>query len=119
MRSTKSEAMLDAVLDNRVDRAERLGAVPVNAVDRLATIPLAMAKVMVGAAIKEAIGNQPLKQLGDKGLVAKLVTGEKVPEYLAAIARDERSRTRFALALLKGARVRRRIVIDWDEEEVA
>lgn len=114
----KSTAVADRVEDNRVDRADRREPVEVNKVDRLPTKALAMAKAAIGAAIEEAIGDQPLKHFGDKGLVAKLVSGEKVPDYLGQIARDPAARQRFALALLKGTKVRKRIVLDWDDERL-
>lgn len=83
---------------------------------------LRMAKAKVGAAVKQAIGDQPLKAFGDEGLVSKLTTGEKVPDYLARICEDDGSRKRFALALLKGtpkAKVRVFIEVEDDEEMAA
>jgi hypothetical protein len=77
--------------DNRVDRL-------VNKVD-YGKRP--MAKAAMGAAIKHAIGDQPLKEFGDKGLVSNVCSGEKVPDYLARIYQDAGARRRFALALLE------------------
>lgn len=95
---------------NQVDRrVTRLRAVP---------IPLAMAKVKVGEAVGQAIGDQPLKAYGDKSNVKKVCSGERVPEYLAQIYRDRAARRRFALSLLEdddGVRVR--TVVEWDEEK--
>ena len=80
--------------DNGVDRE-------VNKVDRLAAISLEMAKARLGAAVGQAIGDQPLKAYGDKGLLSKVSTGEKVPDYLARIYQDRGARRRLALALLE------------------
>jgi len=85
---------------NRVDRPSERRADVVNKVDRL-QIPLEMAKARMGAAVEHAIGDAPLKEYGDKGLMSKVVTGEKVPDYLARIAQDKAARRRFALKLLE------------------
>lgn len=114
----KVTATLDRVEDNRVDRSGERGSVVDNKVDRLPSKALAMAKATVGAAVEAAIGDQLLKRYGDEGMVSKIITGEKVPAYLAQIARDPEARQRFALALLKGTKVRRRIVLDWDDERL-
>lgn len=106
------------VEDNRVDRVGERGTGAVKSLDHLPAKALAMAKAAVGAAIEAAIGDQPLKHYGDEGLVSKVVSGEKVPNYLAQIARDPAARQRFALALLTGTKVRRRIVLDWDDERL-
>lgn len=100
---------------NRVD-------LEVNKVDRLveATESMRMAKAKMGAAVEHAIGDRPLKEFGDKGQMSNITSGEKVPEYLARIYHDPAARRRFALALLDGdTGVRKRIVLDFDAEEVA
>lgn len=86
---------------NRVDRAAEPRSVVVNKVDRLTDLPLEMAKAKFGAAIEEGIGDAPLKNYGDKGLLSKVVTGEKVPDYLGRIYQDKQARRRFAVALLE------------------
>lgn len=102
---------------NRVDDCRPAKTRTVNDVDRLKAIPLEMAKAKVGAAVNHAIGDKPLKLFGDKGLVSKVCTGEKVPEYLAQIYQDTTSRRRFALALLKGdVKVRVRTVVEFEDE---
>lgn len=102
----------------RVDRLPESAKVAVKKVD----LPLEAAKEMVGAAVNSAIGNAPMKTYGDAGLMSKVVTGEKAPEYLARIYQDPKARRRFAMAFLKGdpkVTMRRRVVIDIDDEEVA
>lgn len=79
---------------NEVERA-------VNKVDRLADIPLSMAKARMGEAVSQAIGTRALKEFGDKGLVSHVTSGEKVPEWLARIYQDPETRRRYALALLE------------------
>jgi hypothetical protein len=91
-----------SVEDNRVDRRDAESPSVVNKVDRLPEKAIAMAKASVGAALKRAIGDESIKAFGDKGLVSKLTTGEKVPDYLARIYQDETARTEFALAMLEG-----------------
>lgn len=80
---------------NRVDGAREDRSSLVNKVDRLP------AKVRAGAALKAAIGDDPLKKYGDKGLLANVTSGEKVPDYLARIVADKPARRRLALALLE------------------
>jgi hypothetical protein len=80
---------------------------------------LNMAKVKVGEAFAQAIGDQSLKAFGHEGLVSGVVSGAKVPDYLARIYEDPAARRRFALALLEDdARVRVKTVVEWDEEKV-
>ena len=88
---------LPGMEDNRVDPAEA----SVNEVDRLKPT-IRMAKMSVGAALEHAIGDAPLKTYGDKGLMSKVVTGDKVPEYLARIWLDRPARRRLAFGLLDG-----------------
>lgn len=64
-------------------------------------VELRMAKAQMGAAFESAIGDTPDKAFGHEGLVSGLKSGEKVPDYLARIARDKGARRRFALALLE------------------
>jgi hypothetical protein len=73
----------------------------------------------VGAAFEHAIGNAPLKTYGHAGQVSEVISGSKVPDYMARIYLDPRARRRFAEAWLDGdPRVRMRTVIEWDEEKV-
>lgn len=87
-------AALVPVKDDRVDRVGRPHSDVVNKVDRLPS------KVKAGAALKAAIGNDPLKKYGDKGMLANVTSGEKVPDYFARIVDDKHAKRRLALALL-------------------
>lgn len=102
---------------NRVGRPSARPTAMVNPVDH---DDLGQAKAHVGAAVKSAIGDQPLKQFGDKGLMSKVCAGEKVPDYLARIYQDREARRRFVRAWLKddGA-VRVRVVYEFEEERTA
>ncbi len=86
----------------RTDKADSADPVMVRKADRLADIPLEMAKVGMGCAIGKGIGDDPYKVYGDTGLIARVVSGDKVPEYLARIYVDPAARQRFGLALLEG-----------------
>ena len=70
-------------------------------VKELHHVPMVQAKAGMGAAVKQAIGDEPMKAYGHEGMVSAVCSGEKVPDYLARIYADERARTRFALALLE------------------
>jgi hypothetical protein len=84
----------------------------------LPEIPLEMAKASIGRAVRDAIGDEPLKVYGDDSMMAKVIAGEKVPEYLARIYRNPDARRRYALSLLRNdPKVRIRTTVDWDEEE--
>lgn len=85
---------------NRVHGDDDTPASVVNDIHRH-DIPMRMAKAKVGAAVKTAIGDHPLKQFGHAGLVSAVCSGEKVPDYLAAIVKDDVARRKFALALLE------------------
>jgi len=90
---------------------QRLPGMEVKRVDDDA--PLQSAKARVGRAVRVAIGENCLKTYGDEGLLSKVVTGERVPAYLARIYQDVHARRRLGLALLKGdPRVRVRLVIE-------
>lgn len=79
--------------------------------------PLKMAKAGIGRAVKHAIGDDPLKVYGDDSMMAKVITGEKVPDYLGRIYKNDDARRRYALSLLRGdKRVRVRTVIEIEEE---
>lgn len=82
---------------NRVHRGDEGSLSEVNKVhpDALST-----AKARVGGAVREAIGTDPMKVYGHKGLLHAVCSGEKVPDYLARIYQDKPARRRFALALL-------------------
>lgn len=83
----------------------------------LPEIPLQMAKAGIGQAVKSAIGDDPLKFYGDDSLMAKVISGERVPDYLARIYRNDGARRRYAISLLRGdKRVRVRTVIEIEEE---
>lgn len=69
---------------------------------RLSEIPLEMARISMGEAIARGIGPSPYKTYGDTGLIAKVVNGEKVPDYLARLYANPDARQRLALALLDG-----------------
>lgn len=101
MSATKSARLLDSLEVNRVDGGDHDGACVVNKVDRLPKRAVDMAKARMGAAVEQAIGDAPLKAYGDKGLMSKVLSGEKVPDYLARIVQDKGARRRFALALLE------------------
>lgn len=84
---------------NRVDglpgKADRM----VKKVDR--GVPMELAKVRVGAAMKRAMEGRALKEFGDAGQISNVHSGEKVPDYFARIYMDPSARRRFALALLE------------------
>ena len=85
----------------------------------LPEIPLEMAKAGIGRAIKSAIGDDPMKVYGDDSLMAKVISGERVPDYLARIYNRPEACRRYAISLLKGDKqVRVRTVIEIDEEAV-
>lgn len=102
---------------DRVHRQTNADTETVNIVHHL-EIPLEMAKAKLGAAVKEAIGNLPLKHFGHKGLISDVCSGEKVPEYLARIVQDDAARRRFARALVQGdKKVRSFTVLQFEDEE--
>lgn len=76
-------------------------AIPVEEVKSLHCAPLAAAKAKVARAVTSAIGDQPLKAFGHEGLMSGICSGEKVPDYLARIVQDKRTRHRFAVALVQ------------------
>lgn len=83
----------------------------------LPEIPLEMAKAGIGRAIKHAIGDDPMKVYGDDSLMAKVISGERVPDYLARIYNRPEARRRYALSLLRGDKqVRVRTVVEIEEE---
>jgi hypothetical protein len=106
----------DRLDDREVKRLHPGDDVGPEAVKKLHHVPLAMAKADIGAAIGAAIEGKPLKHYGHEGLMSDVISGAKVPEYLARICENPESRRRLALALLKGTGVRARMVLDWDEE---
>lgn len=98
-------------LDHLPERAQ-------SAVKKVDRLPVEAAKAHVGAAIRSAVGDEPLRVYGDEGLMSRVMTGEKVPDYMGRIFSNPDARRRYALALLKGdPRVRIRTTVDWDEEE--
>lgn len=100
---------------NQVERPRMARAELVNKVERVESAPIDSAKASVGAAIQAAIGDAPMKTYGDKALMSGLCSGEKVPEYLANIYRDEDARRRLGLELLKGTCVTVETVVRWHE----
>ena len=83
----------------------------------LPDIPLEMAKAGIGRAIKSAIGDDPLKVYGDDSMMAKVISGERIPDYLARIYRNPEARRRYAVSLLRGDKqVRVRTVVEIEEE---
>lgn len=88
------------------------------AVKKLHDVPFRQAKADVGAAIRVAIGDRPLKEYGHESLISEVCSGAKVPEYLARICDDVQARRRLGIALLKGTGVRFRTVAEWDDEQV-
>lgn len=115
----KVNGALAALEVNRVDKPKMLRAGTVNKVDHEPD-PLEIAKIRVGEALRAGIGHEPLKTYGDKGLMSNVLSGEKVPDYLARIYQNNEARRRFARALLADdCTVRVRTVIEWDEEEAS
>lgn len=92
---------LPAMEVQRVDGPRQPDDDAVRSVDRVAVIPLAIAKVEAGAALREAIGTKPFKQFGDESLIGKICTGEKMPDYFGRVVQDPVVCRRFALALLR------------------
>jgi hypothetical protein len=78
---------------------------------------ITQAKAGMGAVIKEAIGPDKLEAYGHASLMSGICSGEKVPEYLAAIYANEESKLRMAKALLRssGKQVRERTVFEIEE----
>jgi hypothetical protein len=106
-----------ALEDKRLDRRDREFG---DTVKELDSLPFRMAKAAIGAAVKHAIGDAPMKQYGDEGQMSKVISGERVPDYLARIYEDRAARTRYALSLLRGdPRVKVRTVVEFDDEEIA
>jgi hypothetical protein len=100
-----------------VKRLDHLPESAKHAVKKIDHVDLEAAKARVGAAVESAIGNLPLKAFGDAGLISKVATGEKAPEYLARIYQDKAARRRFAVAwLADDEAVKVRTVIEIDEE---
>lgn len=97
---------------DRADRAVKKVHLPEQSLDS--------AKKQFGAAVKAAIGDNPMKVYGAENLMSGVVSGDKVPDYMARLYRDNAARRRLAKELLRGAsgvRSRNVTVIEWDEEE--
>jgi hypothetical protein len=101
----------------RIDSAAESRSKTVNKIDHEEIDAVLLAKTGMGAVIKDAIGGEPLKSYGDPGFVSKVVSGEKVPDYLAAIYANEGARLRMAKALLRssGKQVKERTVFEIEE----
>lgn len=98
-------------------RLDRLPQTAKGAVKKIDSLPLDDAKARVGRAVKDAIGDQPFKVYGDEGQMSKVVTGEKVPDYMARIYRNPEARRRYAVSLLRGDKsVRVRTVVEIEDE---
>jgi hypothetical protein len=98
------------------DRADR----GVKKVHLLPETSLEQAKKGFGAAVKAAIGDNPMKVYGAENIISAVVSGEKVPDYLGRLFQDDGARRRMGRELLRGAkgvRQRNMTVIEWDEEE--
>lgn len=105
-----------AVEDKRLDRLPASAQSAVLKVDRH---PMEAGKASIGAAVKSAVGNDPLRVYGDEAFMSKVISGEKVPDYLGRIASRPDALRRYALSLLKNdPNVRIRTTVDWDEEKV-
>lgn len=103
------------VEDQRLDRLPAKANGSVLKVDRL---PVEAGKANVGAAVRSAIGDDPLRVYGDEAFMSKVISGEKVPDYLGRIASRPDALRRYALSLLKAdPNVRIRTTVDWDEEK--
>ena len=99
-------------------RLDRLPETAREAVRKLDLPSLDDAKASVGRAVKHAIGDDPARVYGDEGQMSRVMTGEKVPDYMARIYRNPDARRRYVLSLLKGdPNVRIRTTVDWDEEK--
>lgn len=88
----------------------------VSGTDRLPDRANAMAKSAIGAAIGAAIGEEAYKAYGDPGFMTKVVSGEKVPDYLARIYQEPAARRRLAFKLLEGTGVTVKTVVEWEEK---
>lgn len=75
------------------------------------------AKTGMGAVIRDAIGPDKLEAYGHAGLLSGVCSGEKCPDYLAAIFANEGARLRMAKALLRssGKLVKERTVFEIEE----
>lgn len=101
----------------RVDRPGEREPRTVQQLDRLPGKSLQQAKAQFGAAVKAAIGDEPFKVYGDESYIGKVVSGEKVPDYIGRLYQNDGARRRLARELLRGdAKVRRRVSLEWDEE---
>jgi hypothetical protein len=100
-------------------RLDRLPASAQSAVLKVDRHPMEAGKASIGAAVKSAVGDDPLRVYGDEAFMSKVISGEKVPDYLGRIASRPAALRRYALSLLKGdPNVRIRTTVDWDEEKV-
>lgn len=59
------------------------------------------AKAAIGRAMRVAIGSEPLKAFGSKGVISELISGHKQPKWLVRLLACTVRRRRFALALLE------------------
>lgn len=114
--ASKTTAATEDEEENRVHRPDEG---EVNKVHRLpASAKESRAKATLGRAIAAGIGDRPTKEFGSKSLISGLISGEKVPDYLAGIVADPAARRRFAKALLDGdKKVKRQTVYVIDEDE--
>jgi hypothetical protein len=75
------------------------------------------AKAIVGKAVRSAIGDEAVRVYGDEGLMSRVMSGEKVPDYMGRIVSNPEARRRYALSLLRGDKsVRVRTVVEIIEE---
>lgn len=92
---TAAARLEDKRLDSLPERAK-------GAVKKVELAPLDTTKARIGRAVKQAIGDDPLRVYGDEGQMSRVITGEKVPDYMARIHRDPDARRRYAIAWLEG-----------------
>jgi hypothetical protein len=98
------------------DRADR-GVRKVHAIPERS---LEDGKKAVGRVARAGIGDSPRKVYGPDNITSGVVSGERIPDWMARLYNDDEARLRFGKAWLDGAagvRSRNVTVIEWDEEE--
>lgn len=77
-------------------------------------------KKAVGRVARSGMGDSPRKVYGPDNITSAVVSGDKIPDWMARMYVDPESRLRFGKAWLDGAdgvRSRNVTVIEWDEEK--
>lgn len=101
--------------DQSLDRVGKPRMATVRKLDRPSPArELPKGKAGFGAAVSIAIGDESTKAYGDESFIAKVKSGEKVPEYLARIYDNPDARRRLGLELLKDTGVTVRTVIEFE-----